>query len=124
MKPGGYVFIDHRASPGLPEEIARSLGYDPALLGEGKLFESDTLTCSHCKCTVVKNTLRTRERATCLKCSGHYICDYCALQTKSPDYSHLSYEKFKDEILNGKVPLFLTSETGLGAPMALTKEGK
>ena len=95
----GYLMVDHRASPGLPEEVARVSGYDPRHAGEGKVFEAASLTCSHCKCAVVKNPLRQRERHTCAKCGYHYICDGCALEASKPDYSHLPYEKLKDDTL-------------------------
>src|SRR5262249_10126790 len=93
------------ASPGLPEDIARQSGFDPKLCAEGKMFEADTLTCSHCKCTVVKNPLRVRERAKCSKCGWHYICDICAAAMLHPDYSHFPFEKLKDITLNGDQPL-------------------
>jgi hypothetical protein len=38
---------------------ARLSGFDPAVAGEGKLLEHSTLTCSHCKCAVVKNPPNT-----------------------------------------------------------------
>jgi hypothetical protein len=44
----GYLMVDHRASPGLPEDVARWAGYDPKLAGEGKVYEVDTMSCSHC----------------------------------------------------------------------------
>lgn len=95
MKPGGYLYLDHRASPGLPEDIARASGYDPKLCKEGKLFEADTLTCSHCKVCVVKNPLRTRARPHCLKCN-HYICDLCEFKATLPDYTHTPWDKAID----------------------------
>lgn len=88
--------IDHRFSPGLPEGVSRFCGYDPKYTGEGKLFEAASLTCSHCKTGVVKNPLRTRERASCPKCGWHYICDLCAAQMHEPDYSHLPFEALVD----------------------------
>lgn len=91
----GYLLVDHRASPGLPPDIARQSGYDPRHCGEGRVFEAATLTCSHCKCTVVKNPLRTRERAYCFKCN-HYLCDGCAVAARHPDYVHLPYAKRVD----------------------------
>jgi hypothetical protein len=97
MKDGGYLMIDHRASPGLPEDIARQSGLDPKHCGEGKLFEAATLTCSHCKCSVVKNPLRTREREFCMKCY-HYICDLCAAQMRQPDYQHLPFQALVDGV--------------------------
>lgn len=88
----GYLMIDHRASPGLPEDLARATGLDPKYCGEGKVFEAATLTCSHCKAVVVKNPLRTRERAKCARCGWHYVCDMCAAEMASPDYDHLPFE--------------------------------
>lgn len=99
MKDGGYLMIDHRASPGIPEDIARKIGLDPMFAGEGKLLEAATLTCSHCKIAVVKNPFRTREREMCTKCGHHYICDFCAAEARQPDYCHLPYEKLRDETL-------------------------
>jgi hypothetical protein len=61
----GYLMIDHRASPGLPE------------VPEGTLFEAALLTCSHCQLSMIRNPARTRERAYCTGCD-HYICDRCA----------------------------------------------
>lgn len=96
----GYLMVDHRFSPGLPEDVARASGYDPKFCGEGKLFEADTLTCAHCKNTWVKNPLRTRERPKCHKCNYHYICDGCAVAMNDPLYSHLPYERLVDLTLD------------------------
>lgn len=98
----GYLLVDHQASPGLPEDIARLVGYDPALCGEGKRFEAATLTCSHCKCAVVKNPLRTRERHQCHKCGPHYVCDLCAFRMSLPDYDHTPFDKIIDLTLDQK----------------------
>lgn len=114
MKQMGELIIDHRASPGLPEDIARLAGYDPALCREGKIYEAETMTCSHCRGTAVKNIFRTRERHYCGKCSGHYICDGCAFLATLPDYSHTPFEK--------KVELILT-EAQQGSPMKLLTTG-
>ena len=92
----GYLLVDHSASPGLPEDVARASGYDPAMVAEGKRFEAATLTCAHCKVTVVKSPLRTRERNYCMKCSGKYICDVCGFRATLPDYNHAPYEKYVD----------------------------
>lgn len=110
----GYLMVDHRASPGLPADIARAAGYDPDAVGEGKLFEAATLTCAHCKVSVVKNPFRVRERANCPKCDHHYICDGCDYQTTLADYSHLPYDKFVDLTIDGKLgtlqELLMTNE--------------
>ncbi len=110
MRDGGYLMVDHRASPGLPEDVARKVGYDPKFCQEGKLFEAATLTCSHCKCAVVKNPLRTRDRYACMKCGGHYICDGCAYQATLPDYAHTPFDKVIDLHLK---------EVALGSPLEL-----
>lgn len=95
----GYLLVDHTNSPGLPEDVARFSGYNPALCKEGKKFEADTLTCAHCRVCVVKSHTRdtTRmPRAKCLKCNyvdPPYICDVCAFQMTLPDYTHLPFEK-------------------------------
>jgi hypothetical protein len=89
MKQMGYLFVDHRASPGLTAEEARAVGFDPSMAGS-KVIEADTMTCSHCKAVVVKNPLRQRERGFCLYCS-HYICDCCAIAMDEPDYKHAPF---------------------------------
>lgn len=112
MKQMGELIIDHRASPGLPEEIARQAGYDPKLCREGKMYEAATMTCSHCRCSVVKNIFRTRDRHYCQKCSGHYICDICAFKAAQPDYVHAPFEKTAEQIIH-------SSLTGEGSPPQL-----
>lgn len=91
----GYIMVDHRASPGLPDDIARQAGFDPQLCGEGKLFESAILSCSHCRTAFVKNLDRTRERGYCAKCD-HYVCDLCHAEMQLPTYTHLPFDKFVD----------------------------
>jgi hypothetical protein len=98
----GYLFIDHGASPGVPEWMARMAGLDPADLKEGKRFESKTLCCAHCKTHVVPNPKRVLERAQCAKCDHHFICDVCAFQASQPDYSHTPFEKKVDLALSGQ----------------------
>lgn len=98
FKQMGYLMVDHRASPGLPEDIARQVGYDPRLSGEGKVYEADTMTCSHCRGTVVKNIFRTRERHHCTKCD-HYICDGCAFRASLPDYVHTPFSKVIEQTI-------------------------
>jgi hypothetical protein len=102
FKQMGYLMVDHRASPGLPEETARLVGYDPKFAGEGKVYEVDTLTCSHCKNSVVPNHFRTRPRARCFECDakgGHYICDICAFKASQPDYVHTPFEKTIETVI-------------------------
>ena len=105
----GYLIVDHRASPGLTEEEARQAGYDPKLTKEGKVFEAASLTCSHCKTSIVKNPFRQRERAYCSKCD-HYICDFCAAQMREPGYNHTPFEKIVDDTL-GRDPKSMFCDT-------------
>jgi len=70
----GYLLIDHRNSPGIPDELAVPIGMPPGV-GRG-VQEMATTTCSHCQAIVIMNPLRTRERAYCPKCD-HYVCDRC-----------------------------------------------
>jgi hypothetical protein len=93
-KQQGYLFIDHRNSPGISAADAFRAGYLAEHVGEGKVYESHTLTCAHCKTCVVKNPFRQRERARCFKCDskeGAYICDGCHYLSTLPDYVHQSY---------------------------------
>jgi hypothetical protein len=97
----GYLMVDHRASPGLPEDIARQAGYDPALCREGKTFEQATLGCYHCGAHVVVNPLRTRDRGWCSKCD-RYICDACAAAMKETGYVHRNIHEIADMVHTGK----------------------
>lgn len=112
----GYLVIDHRASPGIPEAIARSIGLDPKLCGEGKIMEAATLSCSHCRGVAIMNPLRTRERHYCPKCN-HYICDGCAVVMAMPNYMHLSFEERKDKAFNCAKKEFV-----LGSPHKLLND--
>ena len=98
----GELFVDHRASPGLPPAQARQLGYEPSQVGEGKLFEAATLMCVHCNQVVVRNLLRERERAFCMQCSGGYICDLCDNERRRSDYVHMPFRKIVDLVATGK----------------------
>lgn len=91
----GELVVDHRASHGLPEDIARQCGYDPKACGEGHIFEVATLTCPHCKMAYVKNPFRIRAREYCKKCD-HYICDFCFADSTRADYVHTPFEKIVD----------------------------
>src|SRR5690348_9464159 len=92
----GYLLIDHQASPGIPADLAGALHQ---FVGEGKVLEAATLTCSHCKCVVMKNPLRMRERPFCRKCM-HYICDICEAASYRADYTHESFDKVVDQTIN------------------------
>lgn len=64
----GYLMIDHRNSPGMPKSS------DPAQVPGGQLWESPTVTCSHCSAVIILNPERSRPRHYCAKCD-HYVCD-------------------------------------------------
>jgi hypothetical protein len=106
----GYLMVDHRASPGLTEDVSRALGYDPKLTSEGKLYEADTMTCAHCKCVVVKNPNRLRARHYCMKCGGEYICDGCAFKATQADYIHTPFVAVVENHLR---------QAALGSPSSL-----
>lgn len=112
-QPTGYIFVDHRASPGLTETQARSMGYEePSLVAEGKVFEADTMTCAHCCTVVIKNPLRTRERHSCMKCGGAFVCDNCAGAMLHSDYKHISFREVVDLVATGNAAM-------LGSPRLL-----
>lgn len=117
-KQAGYLFVDHRASPGLPEDVALAAGYDPKLCREGKIYEADTMACSHCPNVVLKNPLRERERHYCAKCSGHYICDPCAYMATLPDYVHTPFRQIIDMVKEQQA-----KQPQLGSPMQLLTSG-
>lgn len=102
MRNEGEIFIDHRASPGIPPAQARQMGYDPAHVAEGRLFEAATMTCQHCQAIVIKNPGRDRERAYCMACAGAYICDLCDAERRKPDYQHLPMKKIVDLVGGGQ----------------------
>lgn len=68
----GYLTIDHRDSPGMPDEVMAKIGL-PVKSGVG-FFEGDVKTCAHCQAIVFLNPDRTRPRNYCAKCD-HYVCD-------------------------------------------------
>ena len=97
----GYLMIDHRASPGIPEAMARSRGLPPAGVREGALLEMATMKCSHCGGVFMKNPERTRPRERCGPCN-RYICDNCHAATKQAQYVHRSFEEISDLVRSGR----------------------
>ena len=98
MAREGYMMVDHRASPGLTEAQARACGYDPRHAAEGRLLEEAILACCHCSQKFLKNLERTRPRERCVKCSGDYVCDVCALEMRKPGYVHRPFVKLIDDL--------------------------
>ena len=102
----GWVMLDHRASPGIPEDVALKIGLPPRYVGEGKLFEAHTLSCVHCGGHVVLNPDRTRERGYCRSCD-HYICDGCDAERSLPGYVHRTRESHLDSAKPGSVSIIV-----------------
>ena len=90
------MMIDHRNSPGVPDEVMVKAGYTPGA-GRG-LYESATYTCPYCETVVVMNPDRSRARAFDHK-SGRYICDPCdALRLTGVEMKTM--KQIADELLN------------------------
>lgn len=70
----GYLLIDNRFGPGVSAEFVRASGKSVPIVPEGALYESATITCSHCHAVVILNPDRSRPRNYCAKCD-HYVCD-------------------------------------------------
>jgi ribosomal protein S27AE len=98
----GYLFLDHRASPGIPEAMARATGLPPGQVREGKVLEMKTKACRHCGAVFMLNPDRTRARHTCPKCAGNYICDGCAAAATQPQYVHRSFDEIADLVRSGR----------------------
>ena len=96
----GYLYVDHRNSPGLPENVAIRVGYDPKLVREGQVYEAPTLGCAHCGAHVVMNPWRKRDRGWCSSCD-RYICDACDLARKL-GWEHHSIEQLADLLNTGR----------------------
>ena len=114
----GYLLVDHRFSPGLPEDVALRAGYDPATVRGGQVLESATIHCAHCLGVVVKNPMRVRERGYCTKCDK-YLCDHCDAKRHASDYVHASGEAISDAIIDAAI-----SGTTLGSPIDLLNKPK
>lgn len=91
----GYLLIDHRNSPGVPDDIAVATGLP---IGAGQLmFEAPTYTCKHCQRIVVMNPDRKRERAYCRGCD-HLICDPCGAE-RARTLKCRTFEQVIDQLL-------------------------
>jgi len=97
----GYLFVDNRASPGIPEDIAIIMGFDPAQVKAGKIYEQHTIGCNHCGVHVVLNPDRQRARAYCPKCD-RYICDICEAHRHTSNYIHRTIDELTDLLKTGK----------------------
>jgi hypothetical protein len=100
----GEVFVDHRNSPGVPEEMAIQAGYDPKLMRGGQCFTAPTLGCVHCGAHVMLSPTRRRDRCHCPKCDA-YVCDICGAAMREPDYVHMTIVQICDIMHTGKFEL-------------------
>lgn len=96
----GEIMVDHRASPGIPADVAERMGLDPKAVGEGGLLHAATLGCVHCGSHVILNPFRTRERAHCYKCNA-YICDMCGAAMHDPNYVHRTAREIAELVASG-----------------------
>jgi hypothetical protein len=97
----GELEVDHRASPGIPAEPARRMGYDPLDVREGAVARMATAFCPHCGSHVVLNPERKRARNMCFSCNS-YICDGCAAAMRDPDYRHLTFAELAEKLKSGR----------------------
>ena len=73
----GYMLIDHRFSPGLPEGTCIPGLPDSYITAKpGQALEMAIIVCRHCQTEIIKNPERSRPRGYCTSCD-HYICDAC-----------------------------------------------
>lgn len=93
----GYVLIDNRNNPGVPDEIVLAQGL-PAGAGTG-IFEEACYTCSHCERQVVKNRARTRPRGFCTGCNK-VICDECDTKYHASGHQCIPFKAFAEEVRN------------------------
>lgn len=98
----GELTIDHRASLGIPGEMAHRVGLPAQYMGEGGLFEAAVLYCGHCGTPQIKNPYRVRPRYSCQLCGVRYICDCCAAAAASPQYVHRTIEQISDMVRSGR----------------------
>jgi len=103
----GMILIDHRESPGVPDELMLAAGYP---VGAGrKVFESATFTCADCERVVVMNPDRSRPRGFCRKCN-HYLCDECEAIRFASGGVCRNFKQRVDEMLNQRARKGVSSE--------------
>lgn len=95
----GYMTVDHRNSPGIPDLP----GY-----GKGQFTEMDTQHCSHCNVPVILNPFRKRDRFLCPKCDW-FCCDQCAIGFKINGICK-PFNGAADEVQSGKAPFLILAK--------------
>lgn len=92
----GWLIIDHRNSPGIPESMAPQVAAAGGIPVAGNtVLELDTWTCAHCSAIVLKNPDRVRPREVCRKCMS-VVCDKCILWCEP-------FAKVAEAIVEGKL---------------------
>ena len=104
----GYMQIDHRNSPGMPQEYCERFGLP---VGKGSMVEMDVLQCGHCTQPLLRNPWRTRERAWCMLCDS-YLCDSCDGIRREPDYVHITWRVVIQLVRSGEARLLEGSTHG------------
>lgn len=93
----GYLCIDHRNSPGVPDEIAVPMGLP---IGSGKgVFEAPTFTCKHCQSVGIIDPKRKNGMAYYCKGCSHLICDVCGAEKVRTGVCK-TFDQRVDEFLN------------------------
>lgn len=106
----GWLTIDHRNSPGIPDSMAPMVAAMGGVPVPGStVLEMDTWKCAHCDAIVMKNPDRTRPREVCRKCMK-VVCDNHVLWCEP-------FEKIAEAILDGK--LYKVSDSPLILPGVL-----
>ena len=99
----GYLMVDHRMGPGVTQDFIHSSGKDTPLEMANRLYETATVTCSHCNRVIILNPLRDRPRQYCAKCD-HYVCDtlVCTVSCKPLKQLFDELEKLGAQLLKGE----------------------
>lgn len=113
----GYLILDHRGSPGVPDDFLHAAGL-PTSAGRG-VFEAASMYCPHCGAHVVKNPERARAREYCKTCN-HYVCDCCHAASTAADYVHRTFEDLTNLVLSGKYTLSGTASAPILIPTGVT----
>src|ERR1700675_1557700 len=95
----GYIWMSHKYSPGVPDELMVKGGYPVGGAHPGTVFESATFTCADCERVVIMNPDRSRARGFCPKCN-HYLCDACETVRVQQGGKCNNFKVMVDKLLN------------------------
>lgn len=105
----GYLLVDHRYSPGIPDETAIKAGIPAGAAGADTVFEAATFTCADCEKVVIINRKRTRPRGYCPKCN-HYLCDECEAIRFASGGECRNLKNYAEELRNQRAKTGVSSE--------------